>query len=294
VADKLKKKSGNWQDSQYAELYSSMTADSVKTTINTPTMAEIVASGRLMDREANCVATFQQTFRVWRGSRVLHLDIELDPKAECKSDPWGSYFAARFAWATDSTELFRTVNQSRYVTTAKRIEAPQYIELDDGAARTTILTGGLPFHRRQGARMLDTLLIVRGERQRNFQLGIGIDLKHPMQEALGMLTPTTMISQTASAPAPAESGWLFHIDTRNVTATHWEPLVEDGEVVGARGRLQETGGRPAKMGLRCFRAVGSARQTDFRGEPSDECPIEDGKIQVQLAAHQWVQVEARW
>ncbi len=294
VADKLKKKSGNWQGGSYAELYSIMAADSVKMTVNTPTMAEIVATGRLMDREANCVATYQQVFRIWRGSRVLHVDIELDPKAECKTDPWSSYFAARFAWANESAELFRSVNESRYLTTAKRIEAPQYIELVDDAARTTILTGGLPFHRRQGPRMLDTLLIVRGERQRKFHLGIGVDLKHPLQEALGMLTPTTLTCQTVSAPAPAASGWLFHVDARNVTATHWEPLVEQGKVVGVSVRLQETGGRPAKAGVRCFRPVCSARQTDFRGEPNDDCSIEDGKVEIQLAAHQWTQVEIRW
>ena len=264
------------------------------TTVSTPTMAEIVASGRLMDRQGNCLATYRQAYRVWRGSRVLLIDIELEPKTECSSDPWSSYYAARFAWSNESAELYRGVNQSRHSTKAKRIEAPNYIEIEDGAARTTILTGGLPFHRRQGLRMLDTLLIVRGERSRRFQLGIGIDLKHPLQEALSLMTPPTNLFQTASPPAPASSGWLFHVDARNVIASHWEPLVEDGRVVGFLVRLQETGGRPAKAGLQCFRAVSTARQTDFCGNPMDDCPIEDGKIQVQFAAHQWVQVEARW
>jgi alpha-mannosidase len=186
------------------------------------------------------------------------------------------------------------VNASRYSSSAKRFESPLYIELDDGAARTTILTGGLPYHRRQGPRMLDTLLVVRGERQRRFQLGIGIDLKHPLQEALGAVTPSTVLHQSAAPPAPADSGWLFHIDARNVTATHWEPLVEENTVRGVRVRLQETGGRPAQTGLRCFRSVQTARQTDFLGQPIDDCQIEEGRVRIQLAAHQWVQVEARW
>jgi hypothetical protein len=108
------------------------------------------------------------------------------------------------------------------------------------------------------------------------------------------LTPETSCFQTAPPPAPATSGWLFHIDARNVIASHWEPLIEEGKVAGFLVRLQETGGRPAKAGLQCFRAVSSARQTDFCGNPMGVCPIEDGKIQLQLAAHQWVQIEARW
>jgi hypothetical protein len=108
------------------------------------------------------------------------------------------------------------------------------------------------------------------------------------------MTPPTSLFQTARPPAPANSSWLFHVDTRNVVASHWEPLIEDGDVVGFLVRLQETGGRPAKAGLQCFRAVNVARKTDFCGNPLDDCPIEDGKIQVQLAAHQWVQIEARW
>jgi alpha-mannosidase len=294
LADKPQKKSGEWQDSSAAELYSRMVAESVKTTVCTASVAEIVATGRLLDHAGGAVATFQQTYRVWRGSRVLQLEIELDPRTECGADPWSSYYAARFAWADESAELFRAVNGSRYSTTAKRFEAPLYVELNDGSARTSILTGGLPYHRRQGPRMLDTLLVVRGETQRRFELGIGIELKHPLQEALGILTPATLVHQTAAAPVPSDSGWLFHIDARNVTATHWEPLLEQDVVQGVRVRLQETGGRPAKAGLQCFRPARTARQTDFQNQPIDDCPIEDGRIQVQLAAHQWVQIEARW
>ena len=35
-----------------------------------------------------------------------------------------------------------------------------------GGPNVAVLTGGLPFHRRTDARMLDSLLVVRGERAR--------------------------------------------------------------------------------------------------------------------------------
>jgi alpha-mannosidase len=283
-----------WQDADYAALYSIMAADSVKTTIATPTLGEIVARGRLMDRQGTVLATYRQTYRVWRGSRVLHVDIELDPKIECQPDPSNSYFSARFAWSNEVAELYRTVNETRHKTTAKRFESPHYVEIDDADKRTAILTGGLAFHRRQGPRMLDTLLIVHGERCRTFQFGIGLDLKHPMQEALSLLTPDTVLCQAALPPGPNSSGWLFHVDSRNVTATHWEPLVEEGQTAGFRVRLLETGGRAVKAGLSCFRTVRSARRMRFQGEALGDCPITEGKIEVQLAAHEWAEVEARW
>jgi hypothetical protein len=64
--------------------------------------------------------------------------------------------------------------------------------------------------------------------------------------------------------------------------------------VGFRVRLLETQGRPAKVGLQCFRTVTSARKLNFQGEVLSECPIESGAIQLQLSAHEWIEVEARW
>jgi alpha-mannosidase len=182
----------------------------------------------------------------------------------------------------------------RQKATAKRFESPHYIEIDEVANRTTILTGGLPFHRLVGRRMLDSLLVVHGERCRHFRLGIGVDLKHPLQEALSLLTPETAVCQSAAPPSPADSSWLFHVDSRNVIATHWSPLIEGDDVKGFRVRLLETGGRAAKTKLSSFRPVSSARQVDFCGASQADCKLADGQIELALGAHEWVEVEARW
>jgi len=63
------------------------------------------------------------------------------------------------------------------------------VEIVSGESRTAVLTGGLPYHRVVGDRMLDSLLVVRGERQRKFLLGIGVDLAHPIHEAIALLGP---------------------------------------------------------------------------------------------------------
>ena len=289
-----KQKPGDtYRDPDESAVYSVMAADSMETTISTTTLGEIVTRGRLLDLNGNKLAGFVQTYRLWRGSRVLHVEIELDPAEEPKADPWNSYFCARFAWPDEMAELFRTVNQTRQAVTEKKFEAPQYIEIIGAKDSTTILTGGLPFHRRQEERMLDTLLVTRGERARKFRLGIGVDLNHPLHDALGLLLPPIVVPNVPQ-PKSGNSGWLLHLSSRNVIVTSLLPLEENGRITGFRARLLETAGRPANLAVSAFRAIKSASTVDFQGNSLAECQVEEGKIKLDLAAHEWAEVHARW
>ncbi len=271
-----------------------MVADSVRVTVATETLGEITTRGRLTDLRGRPLAAFQQTFRLWRGARVLLIDVELTPEQPCTGDPWNNYYGVRVAWANDTAELHRAANLMRQPANARRFESPLFIEIDDQGSRATILTGGLPFHRRHGSRMLDTPLIVSGERCRHFRLGIGIDLKNPLHEALHLISPLPTLPQIASAPTPSPTSWLFHVDARNVIATHWEPIIEAARAVGFRARLLETQGRQVTARLQCFRTPGSARKVNFQDGFLAECPIENDAIPVRLTAYEWAQVEARW
>ena len=253
-----------------------MAADAVETVTSTETLGEILVRGRLMDQQGRKLAGFRQTYRLWRGSRVLLLDIELEPHSECSGDPWNSYYAARFAWANEAADLYRSANLTRQPAKGKRFEAPLYVEIDDAGIHTAILTGGLPFHRRHGRRMLDTLLVVAGERGRRFQFGIGVELKNPLHEALNLVTPVPSLVQTAAAPAPSASGWLFHVDARNVTATHWEPLLRGRR---ERGLPRPPAGNSGPPGQRRpavlpHRPVGP--QAELPGRPDHRVPDREG------------------
>ncbi len=272
--------------------YSIMTADEVAVTSAGPVFGEIVCRGRLVDRQVRRLAGFKQTTRVWRRSRVIELEIELDVDQLPGPNPWDSYYAARFAWADATANLYRSVSLANLPTDAVQLEAPHFIDVRSGKVRTTLLCGGLPYHRRFGLRKLDTLLVVRGETARRFRLGVGIDLTHPMPAALGFLAPQTMLSPVASPPVP--SGWLFHLDVRNVLATHWEPLSSEGRVDGFRVRLLETDGRRVRLGLRCFRPVASAQKILSGDTPPDELPVKADLITMSLGPHEWAEVEARF
>jgi alpha-mannosidase len=208
-------------------------------------------------------------------------------------DPWNSYYCCRFAWSDELAELTRTVNETRQPATEKRFESPHYIEIGDGKNTTTILTGGLTFHRRHEERMLDTILVTRGERQRNFSFGIGVDLAHPLHDAVGWLTPQTIIPGVPR-PFSGASGWLLHLSSRNVIATSLEALTEGASVVGMRVRLLETAGRPANLVISAFREIKSAAAVDFVGNLVTEQKVEEGKARLDLTAHEWLDVVLRW
>jgi alpha-mannosidase len=289
-----KQKPGDtYRDPDETAVYSVMAADEVTTTVATTAMGEMLVRGRLLDLHGNRLAGFVQTYRIWRGSRVLEVEIELDPAEEPRADPWNSYYCCRFAWADETAELFRTVHMTRQPTSVKQFEAPHYIDIATDKNNTTIFTGGLPFHRRHEFRMLDSLLITRGERARRFKIGIGVDVPHPLQEAVALLQPR-MTVDGAAEPRSGASGWLLHVDARNIIATAWEPLVEGGRVAGYRARLLETVGRGVNATLSCFRSVRAAERVDALGTKIGDCEVVDGKVKVDIVEHEWVEVVARF
>ncbi|MBN2580131.1 MAG: hypothetical protein JXB10_14165 [Pirellulales bacterium] len=295
--------------------YTIMALDEMHVISPGPVFGELLCRGRLMDRDGRLAAEYDQTTRVWRGNRVIELEIDLKPHRLPDGPPWDSYYACRFAWSDETCTLTRSVNWANRPTEAERLEAPLMIDVHNDRQHTTLLTAGLPYHRRLGLRRLDTLLIVRGEMARQFRLGIGIDLPNPTAAALAFLAPPVAIP--CAAPPPRLSGWLFHLDRRNVVATHWEPLWEE-EGSGVRGqrsgisnpqspipnpssllsgfrvRLLETEGRPAQLGLRCFRPLASAWKLETGDAPPSHLNVEGDRITVPIGPHQWFDLEARF
>ena len=278
-------------DGEADDAYSIMAADEIRVVEAGPVVGEVAVRGRLMARDGQLLAGFRQTTRVMCGSRVIEIDLELDPRREPGGDPWNSYYAARFAWPKDVPALYRSVNQATVASEAARLEAPQFVEIRGEQGRTTILTAGLPYHRRCGLRKLDSLLIVRGEAARRFRFGIGIDLPEPQAAALDFGAPSPVVPLTTLPKN--ESAWLFHLDNRAVVATHREAIVEDGAVVGTRVRLLETEGRHVTLGLRSFRAVKSAQKLGGANHAAEDLEVAGDLVTVPLRSYEWAEVELR-
>ncbi|HEX7380211.1 MAG TPA: hypothetical protein VF278_24050 [Pirellulales bacterium] len=281
-----------WRDPDADSSYSNMLADEVRLSAGGPAYNEVTSIGRLVDPEGSRIAGFTQRVGLARGSRVVLLEIELDTDLPPRADPWNSYYACRFAWGDEAAELRRSVGLTSQFTDARNLEAPYFIEIRAAKARVTLLTGGWPYHRRVGDRMLDTLLVVRGESRRRFTLGIGAGISHPAADALSLLSPASLVACQAAPKSP--SGWLFHIDAKNVVTTHWEAVEQDGRVVGFRARLWETEGKGGPVRLRSFKAAASARQVDFFGQTIGNVTLEGDTIVAQFTPYELIEIEAKW
>ena len=218
-----------------------MLADSLEVTHATATLGEIVAQGRLVDHGGRDIARYTQRYSLARGSRVLVVETELNVEQSPSGDPWESYYAARFAWPDETADLYRDVGLTTQPTDARRLEAPHFVELRSGRTRTAILSGGTPYHRRCGSRMLDTLLVVEGEVERRFRYGIGLDLPHPVQQAFDLANPVVRVAGAARPAGASVSNWLFHVDVKNVVATHWSAIRVADMVVGFRATAGNRG-----------------------------------------------------
>lgn len=282
-----------WRDPDLEPIYSSMICDRFEASIAGPTVSEITTGGLLLDLEQRPIAKFTQKFRIAQGSPLLEIDIELDITEQPRAEAWGSYYAARFAWPDESTSMGRGVFITHQPTKAKQPESPYFLELETETSSTLIFPCGLPHHLLTGDRMVDTLLIGKGETRRKFRFVVGAEIAHPSAVALDTLEPLVVAPQAAK-PSSGEAGWLFHLDVKNVVATHWESLVDAGKVIGFRVRLLETEGLSGRVHLRTLRKLTSARQIDGREQTLVDLTPEADKLGFEIGAYEWFELEARY
>ena len=278
-----------WVDRQSPVAYSVMAADSVELTANGQIFAEITARGRLLALNGEVVGEFEQRYQLTRGSRILVIAGEIKPVTEVLlEEPWDSYYACRFAFGDEGAILRTGASYQTHDTNRRRLLAPLFVDIDSGKSRTTLLTGGLPYHRRVKDAELDTLVYVSGESSTCFRVGVGLDLPSPVHSAVdfldGINAPTAFDGESQS-----ESGWLFHIDAKNLIATNWQPI--EG---GVRIRLVETQGRKSKTRIRCFKPIREARRVDTNGNEIELLEVVDGEA-VLLAEPQLItEVQLTW
>jgi len=238
---------------------------------------------------------------------VIELEIELRAVKMPDGDPWSNYFASRFAWNDSAATLTRSVLGGAHGLQFERFESPHFLEIATESQRITILNGGLPFHRKTGPRMVDSLLIVAGETERRFRFGMAINADYPMQAAMDFLVPPTVVESAVGTPVAGSSGWLFHLNAKNVQVLQFRPTsraelsdaadVETAISEGGFGfavRLVETEGRQRPVRLECYRTSTSATRQDLQGRTLGVLPIIDDAVLIEIGAYEIVDVELRY
>lgn len=257
-----------------------------------PVVGAIETVGDLIDgQNKQVVATYRQVTHVVRGRPSVEIDLELDLKKTPTGDPWTNYVGCRFAWKHTTAAITASMQQGAHGIGRERIEAPHYLEIADEDFRTTIATPGLPFHRKTGDRMIDTLLVTEGETRRSFHFSIAIDQPYPMQAQLDAFSEPLVIPTKTAPPAGGQQGWLFFVGAANVQLSRILPISSPTGKTGFIVRLLETEGRTKTFPLKCFRAPTAARQVNFRGESVHTLSVQDDQVRVEISPYEICDVE---
>jgi hypothetical protein len=271
---------------------SHMRAREIKVTAAGSALGEVVSEGDILDEQENILARFRQRFRAWLGRPVLDLRIEIQPERPPQGYPWHAYYGARFAWRDERATVVRGINGTACVTNHTRPETPDYLEWRLGGQTTTLFVGGLPFHQRHGGRMLDVILVVEGETTRFFDLALGLDREYPMQTALGLISPVTVMPTADGPPHIGAAGWLFHLDAPNLLLTRMWPDPEGKDAILLR--LLECQSRSVQAELRCARNPRRAYLVDGHGEMLLEAGISGDAVQFEVAAGDLAQLRVEF
>ena len=264
-----------------------------------PALAQATTTGTLHDPfDDRRLASFRQRFRLWTGRPTLEVEIrlsDLDPAwldRIAEADPWTHHVACRWAWPDPQSTLRRAALHSPMATDSQRPETPEALDITSRQRRTALLFGGLAHHRRQGQRMLDTLLIAGSESARTFTLGVALDLEHLFPASLDFTAPSVVPTESGP-PRSGPTGWLLQVDHKAVAIARLEftNKAGDGDGVGLVVDLIETAGKPARCRLRSFRDPSRARQVDGHGEHVVDLALDGDAALVDLTPHEIARVE---
>jgi len=269
------------------QTYSHQVADEIILTKATTEVGQLKIVGRLMFPDGKIAARYTEMVTIRNQNRTLEFDLTLKPFAEFDDDRWNSYIAVRYAWNDDTFEIRGNLNDGMHVLPDKKhLHSPRVVDLRHEKESLTFLSVGLPFHRRSGDRQLDTLLIVKDESQRQFRLGVAVNAKHPALLSYDFaLGQEELIFPVQSQPQNPSS-WLFQIESSNVVALHWEPILEADKPVGYMVYLQETEGRQAHFALRSFVPPKRAAAMNFQGKELKALKTDADAVLIDMHAYE--------
>ena len=269
------------------QTYSIQAADEIIFTKQTTETGQLKITGRLVCPDGEIAARFTETITIRSQSRLLEFNLTLDPILEMEDDRWNSYLAVRYAWNDDTLTMRGNLNDGLHeLPDRKHLHSPKLIDLRNEKGSLTFFSEGLPFHRHSGNRQLDTLLIVKGESHRQFRLGVGVNETNPALLSYDFLLSQNGFAFPASCQPKTPSSWLFLIESKNVIALHWEPVLETDKLIGYMVYLQETEGRRAHFALRSFLPPKRAAAMNLQGKELKTFKINTDAVLIDMHAYE--------
>ncbi len=280
--------------------YTKMVADKIDIQSPNRLSGSIITQGKLIDG-SETLAKFKQIVSLSRGRPIANVKVELSLLKDL-SHSVNHYVCSRMAWKSEASRVIANTQEARHEVSSDWFNATNFIEIAQDEHRLTMLTGGLPYHRRANRRMLDSLLIAGAESQRQFSFGLGVDLPYGMAAAIDQMTPAIEIQSDTSTEPSVASNWMFHFSAKNIQATHWEPLLESTDPnqtqwSGVRIRLRETEGRKGKLTIRCPQPIANAERINFSQDFLQAIhivPEQANKIDVEFGSFDYFQIAIYW
>lgn len=274
--------------------YAVMKADKLSLSEASAVYGEIVVNGGLW-YDKDKAAEYQINYRLWRGSRLLQIAVQLDLKRNLLEEPWSSYVALRTAWANESAVLFGALGGNRQTLPRGRLISPSFIEIDEVEYRTTLCFGGIPYHRRNNDRFLDSLLMVRGETQKEFQISVGVDLPEPTIAAETSLVTPLKIEGVPGPPLSGPSTWFFAVEPQTVLVQPVASLYdENGALCGMRLSVRECLSKLTSTRIRCVQNIHIAYRSDESGNSLGSLTVEKDSVLITLNSNEHSIVDIIW
>jgi hypothetical protein len=221
--------------------------------------------------------------------------IQLDLKRTLLEEPWSSYVALRTAWANESAVLFGVLGGNRQTLPRGKLISPNFVEIDEVDYRTTLCFGGIPYHRRNNDRFLDSLLMVRGETNQEYQVSVGVDLPEPTIASESSLAAPLKIEGVPGPPVSGPSTWFFAVEPQTVLVQPLTSLFdESGSLCGVRLMVRECLSKLTATRIRCVRDVHLAYRADEAGNSLGSLTVEKDCVLITLTSNEQAVVDIIW
>lgn len=251
-----------------------------------------VIQGRF-ENGADCLGRFSQIVQIEQGSPTITWLIQLDLFHPLSALPWREYICSRLAWSDATARRYADQLETRQPVRLERFTAPLAVEIDEGHRRLALWPNGAAFHRQSAPNILDTLLVVSGEKERTFRLAVSIDPTNAIGAALSWMAPSTQLT-VYKPPALPAARW-YALKPGNIIVWRHESLVdEQGTLCGATWWVRETAGRDGRLEWEVPHTPIEAKQLDISGELRQSIQPEGFVISVTFRAFEIFGLQCRW
>jgi|GEM_PF-5768875 len=274
--------------------YASMQADSVEIEEIGRITVRSIARGRLVWQD-QAVAHFEQQVSLSREQPFVVIDVSIVPLQSFHGSLWNNSVCSRLAWIDESSSRYRYLQEARTRCCREFFTSPLCTEIESGDDRISLFTGGNTWHRQSELNIMDTLLPESAGscEATSYRLGIGLDVPHPLETAIGLLGGPLVISRPATFPDHD-----FRIVGWGKSTLHWNDSAtvadQDTGFVGLLFRFRESQGKAGELSIRFATIPQRVELQDFAGKRVGTPQIVDGKVVFAYRVWQYLSLAVYW